>query len=598
MAVQIRTNGFRLWGVLGQLSVVLGLTACNQNLPLDHLSQKLTSEIPSLNIEADFCTTPDYEKETHLKMVVVLDKSGSNVENYEMAPDGMPLVVGGSINISPEFATDPTGEMRYGRASDPGTFLNYLDQLEQDPLDPRHHFALVEFSTRASTYPLGAQGFTSDIEDFKNEIQHRAEQNGGTPNDEGSTNYLDALDSVYSIVSNDIQMNKDCARKDPSSAPTAHCPRPGEVVAPSYVVVFMSDGSPVIEIRGVGVDRDTGEIIVRGRIEIVKQSSVDILAKTAAIQALGSDRKFVESINLFTIYYHHPTNIEIPAGELLAEMADVGEGIFYDVATGESIDYNRFEPPKKLVREELEEVYVTNQSVVWWEDGQLYPDTDHDGLPDYIERQVGLNPERASSLGDGIGDLVRYRAVLPRNLSASDIRNLCTSVPIQFVGGQSTYRASDISGLNDCEKILLNNSAGIGLADSNFDLIPDGLQFRNNVAFQVGTTPAIHQILNDGLTLAYKMSHSLPTAVPFNKLRGVKPSKYFLNRTKSTAEEGTCYNLKVTDLPFLGGENRIRLDLVLKNELERENYIYRATEQVLPPDVIDFTFPTEIEWQQ
>ena len=161
------------------VGVAASLVACSPSPPLDPLNKKLSSETPSLSVEADFCTTPDYEKETHLKMVVVLDKSGSNMENYEMNPNGTPRMVNGTINLSPEFATDPTGQMRYGRVDEPGTLLNYLDQKEQDPLDPRHHFALVEFSTGVTTYPLGSSGFTSDIDAFQAVVEQRANAGGG-----------------------------------------------------------------------------------------------------------------------------------------------------------------------------------------------------------------------------------------------------------------------------------------------------------------------------------------------------------------------------------------------------------------------------------
>jgi hypothetical protein len=537
-----------------------------------------------------------------------LDHSGSNGQNYKMsaAGDGSPDVSSGNFVVSPAYATDPKGLTRYGTATTPGTYLNYLANLTpNDPTDPQRYFASVDFNSSAQTYPTGSSGFTSDIANFYNHVATTAgAASGGAPNDSSGTSYLTALSAAYNIVSNDIQSAKACAAKATTAAATVDCPKPGTAISSAYVLVFMSDGSPIIKIDGVGTD-SSGNTVITGPIVLTKESNAEILAKVGAIMDLKSNDKYVTSVNLYSIYYYFPGNIDKSGQSLLGEMAKAGNGLPYNALSGSNIDYSQFQPPKKMLSYTLADVFVTNASTVWWTDSKLHADTDGDGLPDDIEKTFGTNPLKYSTANNGVSDLVRYKM----NAGAPNYKaGACSAIASSTINGVFTYKASDPNGLNDCEKLILNDTAGIGYPDSNKDNIPDFLEFINNIAFQSGTTPGVTTINQDGYTTYQKIKYSLPVSTSLTNVLGVMPSSYRLNQISSNASQ-SCYQLSVSDLPIIGDGNKVRVDVLLKSNLVEDNYLYKVgyknfdAIKTSGPSLIfnDWNDPTEITnktWSQ
>src|SRR5258708_3084359 len=150
-------------------AVVSGiLTGCNDS-PLIPLNAASDPQNQVGDVKVNFCTDPAVDQKIVQKMLIILDHSGSNAENYLMASDGSgaPALVNGSIVISKQYAPDPTGNTRYGDINTSGTLLNYLGNLPaNDPANPSLYFALVDFNAQATSFPAGNAGFTSDIAGF------------------------------------------------------------------------------------------------------------------------------------------------------------------------------------------------------------------------------------------------------------------------------------------------------------------------------------------------------------------------------------------------------------------------------------------------
>lgn len=521
-----------------------------------------------------------------------------------MAADGSgaPAIVSGSIVVSPIYATDPLGHTRYGNVTTAGTLLNYLNNVPvNDPKDPTRFFALVDFNQSASTYPTNSSGFTSDTKDFYNHVKQDATSGGSGPTDGNSTSYLGALGAAYSIISNDIQSAEDCAALAVGSAsPGAWCPEPGVPTASSYVIVFMSDGSPITDISGVGVDAN-GNIVVTGQITITKEPAAQILGQVGTIAGLASNSKFVAGVNLFSIYYYYPGNVDQSGQQLLASMAKAGNGIAYNALSGTNINYAQFQPPAKLIKYRLADVFVTNPSVTWWDDGVLHQDSDMDGLPDDVEKAWGSNPHNAFSDGNGVSDLVKYRASNAKPCANLGGLGLCQDAVVDYAGstcngistsvvnGHLVFHSSDPGGLNDCEKVVLSDAGGIGNPDSNNDLIPDWLEFLSAIPFQMGTAPAVTTPHQDGYTTDQKIKYSLPVNYPTQQLINLNPSNYSLNLVSSNASQD-CYALTVTGIPVIGDGNTIRVDIIEKSELTQENYLYKVGKKKFAPGSLTMQF--------
>ena len=227
------------------------LSACNDN-PLVPLNAESVQQNATSYVQVNFCTDPAVNQKIVQKMLIILDHSGSNAENYLMASDGSgaPALVNGTIVISKQYATDPTGHTRYGDINTPGTLLNYLNHLApNDPTDPTQYFALIDFNTQVTSYPANETGFTSDIPSFYQYVLNDAGglyPNNNPPNDTGDTDYNAALQAAATIINGDIQSAANCAALPLGSAsPGSWCPNPGVAVSSYYTIVFMSDGSPI-----------------------------------------------------------------------------------------------------------------------------------------------------------------------------------------------------------------------------------------------------------------------------------------------------------------------------------------------------------------
>ncbi len=613
----LRKRRTRKW-ILSRLSLLalsaVGLVAytnCSKSPALTPLNSVNLASAPVQSVQVNFCEPPPVQQKLNIKTLIVLDHSGSNTQNYKMKSDGSgePDLSTGTVVISPQYATDPRGLLRYGSPTATGSLLNYLAGLPaNDPANPNRFFALVDFSDNAVSYPAGGSGFTSDIQSFSNYVsQDAGSASGGAPNDQGGTSYITALNMAYNIVNNDLQQEKACELLPTSSAPTAACPRPGVLTASSYVVLFMSDGSPIIKL-GLA-QTSTGAIVQQPLTSaqcpypnqlidgiICKESTQSILGLVGSISALAADKQHVAGVNMFTVYYYVPGNVDQASATLLGQMATTGNGVAYNALSGTSLNYSQFQPPQKQVQYSLADIFVTNTSGTWWNDGKFHADSDGDGLPDDIEKQWGSDPFNPMTQGNGVSDLVRYRLTQGAPCVSLASNGICTDTPTNYKAaacagiptsadlarpGAILFRASDPSGLNDCEKVLMNDSAGLGTPDSNQDSVPDFLEFKNNIPFQAGTSVAVNSPQLDGYSLYNKIKFNLPTQTSVANSPNLLPATYDLVQTSSQNLQN-CYRLTVNGLPIVTATDKVRVDVRFKTNSANVSDQYRLGFKTFP----------------
>lgn len=194
----------------------------------------------------------------------------------------------------------------------------------------------------------------------------------------GGTDYEEALDAVRDYIVQDVASN------------------PENGFFAQYYIEFMTDGMP----QSGNADPD--------------ETRDAILAKIADMT--GNYNLRLDVISIVEIATVPPEFFN-----LLPEMAEqYGGGTFIQLATPDALD----EKLAKIVSDDLmlyefdlatfsvandpKALLVANLSSRIADVGgviDVYPDSDYDGLVDPIEEQIGTNPQRADSDGDGLGDL-------------------------------------------------------------------------------------------------------------------------------------------------------------------------------------------------
>ncbi len=247
--------------------------------------------------------------------------------------------------------------------------------------------------------------------------------NGGTP-------YLAALNFAHGELSADVQ-------EDPVKAKKTR-----------YVVIFLSDGQPT--------DSGPAEILpVVDTIMSLRDKVGDIVVNTVWLG--GGDAA---------------------AQSLLRDMAIRGKGIFKSFPNGDALDYSGFDFSSIRRTYVHRYFFVINRSMVPWNRGQSV-DSDADGLPDSVEREIGTDPIKRDSDADGCGDLMETRVgwdpKVPRVSAAG--RGECGCSPAEVAND------TDKDELTDCEEKWLGTlstdpDSDIG-RDKQLqgDLVPDGIDY-------------------------------------------------------------------------------------------------------------------------
>ena len=607
-------NRFRLHilglQLLGATAAAL-FTACSAGSgKLQTLGYSFNTKPTNYTAQVNFCTDVATSQVNPVKMIIILDHSGSNQKNYIFNPDGTARLECSLADFDEltSLATDPSGFTRYGAKGTPNTLLDFLGNLQQTN-PPQYYFSLIDFATSpwAPTYNAGVStctnvnpantypSFTSNLDNFYENVLADAHctpspspstspsaspapqvspspSSAAIPLDSGWTDFVLALRAAENLITNDINANSGAAA--------------------DYVIVFMTDGSPITSISG-SADSDFNISSLPDPTALTtpqgcgftstpapayyfnKETETSILLEIDAITALASNTAAVGGINLYTVYYYHPGNADPTAQQLLSNMAVKGNGFFLNVVSGNPVDYRQFQPLSKLVKYTLADVFVTNSSVAWWTDGTLHANTTLDGLPDDVEKAWCMSaPGSPCAIQNGVSNFVKYLLRNQGNTTAYS-GNPCPSLaPTVGTNGALTYRSTSPDGLNDCEKILLQDTIEPIQPDSNGDLIPDWLELKNGLPFQYGVSSPVNSPNIDGYTDYQKVKFSLPTMLSLDQFKNPQPSVYNLVQTSSTSVQD-CYNLTVSNLPTIGANNTIRVDVVLKTNITNNSQSYR-----------------------
>ena len=346
--------------LLAFMALVLVGCAQEELVPLEQASRASAY----VDLKAQFCVdapTPSFQK---MRYLFITDHSSSNKPGF---PD----------ELTPEDVTnmDPEGRRRYGPLAD------FIRNLEEDPFQ-LNAYALVTFNSTAR--PRGG-GFESDSDKFMQTVVNTWIGDGDatypSPVDSGFTNYQAALEQARELIRNDAEIE---AVVGDTSIKTV------------YNVILVTDGVPTVARNGGSYTQDF---------------DIDLLPVIQAIMDVQDDpnySKFISHITLNTAYYFGDT----PSSEaisLLGKIADAGNGRYLQFGSGRNVLYQQFTPPHRLIKNQLVDVLVDNLNSRWWIDGTFRSDRDGDGLPDFVEIEMGSDPLKADSDGNGVSDFVEYK---------------------------------------------------------------------------------------------------------------------------------------------------------------------------------------------
>ena len=491
------------------------------------LEEYLINRPAYVKAEAEFCMQPPDLYRQRLKYIFVVDKSSSNQ--------------------NPPDATDPSGYRRYGPMS------SFVQDGVDDP--GYTYYSMVRFATSATV----VQGFTDQRLAFRSVVDAEWNRNGyHQPADMGYTDYLSALDAVQKLITDDAKAS--IAALD------------GPVVSSVYVVIFVSDGAPVVPFAG---DVDG----------LITQSSSSILAKSERIRALKTDPKLkvaIDDVVIHTGYYFETPDADAQA--LLADMAAAGSGNSYSFGSGANIDFTLFAVPVRKVRHILSELLVENENAVWWDDGRILRDSDRDGLPDEIEKRFQANALERDSDGNGVSDFVELRIKgqackdpsCSRNPALRDNYAICTGLTSSPPFGTILFPDSDHDGLNDCEELILGSMPD--LFDSNGDGIPDFMSLKAHLPFLPGSKLTSTDADSDGLNNYSEVKIGAPLFASNDRLLSFKPMTYEMRRLPSSEGDEDCYHVQINDITAMGPDNRIRVYLVENTSVIDDKKFLRIAE--------------------
>jgi hypothetical protein len=262
---------------------------------------------------------------------------------------------------------------------------------------------------------------------------------------QGGTNYGDTLWNAIDFIMTDV-----------------HSLLPADALSTHYLVFWLSDGFPTVGIR------DPNSILPGvAYLEDWMRSRVAEFRFSTAFLGYDDEASLAE---------------QNAARSLLCDMAEVGGGLFTDVAAGQPVEFSvDLEPVYRFY--ELAGVVANNRNVRF---GQSHPfaDSDGDGLLDVDEEDLELDPTDVDTDGDGFGDGIELELTLAAQ------------------GGDATYDPAkanpgctnpgvdtDADGLGDCDELLLGTNRV--LADTDNDGLPD------SVEVAAGSSPTLQDPVAD-----------------------------------------------------------------------------------------------------
>ncbi|HLE13023.1 MAG: hypothetical protein A2504_17590 [Bdellovibrionales bacterium RIFOXYD12_FULL_39_22] len=538
--VILQTKRISIWPLF---FLALFFFGCKNSEQLKELEPLRVHDYGKTKVDVNFCTTPANQVKTYLKFIFVLDKSGSNQRRIlDITGDGVP------DSGAEVIGTDPEGSRRYA------PIVGFLESI---PEDDSIFYSLVDFSTAASVVSAGLSHpsystFSNNKAAFADLIN--TQWSNTATGDSGATNYTAAVAAVKAWIQSDITAAKTAA----------------EIISSYYVIFFVSDGAPWIPSGALTIQQTLPEI----------QYSIDSLKSLTE-----SNPEWIDSVQVHTGYYFSPyidlvtglpvTGDDPDARLRLSDMAARSSGEFLEFASGQQIDFTKFSIPERNLKNSLKDILVINRSTLW-DKGEIFADSDGDGLSDQWEGLHSSSSATGDSDADGLSDFVEYR--LTNGVSATSRSRSC--------GVHLTTNDADGDTLNDCEEYMLQTALFGGVVtyqsfDSNNDWIPDDIALRYNLSVISNVTDEAKGDQDfDRLDNYEEIKLNTPLNFDNHDIYGLVPMNYSIS-VVSDGPLQTCYSLDVGDIIEGQDQSLIRVYIFEQTSIIRNKKFIRVSEKAV-----------------
>lgn len=438
------------------LPALLAGAGCTDSFLYD---ERETTTIPAdrtVSLEGSFCTLGTDQVITPIKIMLVMDASGSM------------------------SVTDPNGT----RAT---AMINLFNSL---PNDPNVFVSVMLFSGSVTTFltpianpqPQFQQLITMTDLDKAKLVQQLLTYTTplNVPNRD-STDFVKPLSEVFGLVNQDI------------ATYYAMAANPVTATRANYSIIFLSDGHPdqpednllLPQLGGTAVTR------IRALAELAEDVRVNTVHVFNPANPLYTPCNFDAGAGMGSIFDGGvptcSTLIINQDAQRLQLMAEAGGGDFRDFRNNEPINFLNFKFGQVRRDWIVKDFTVSNFSAP--PDSPIdQADSDSDGLTDWEEINVyGTDPLNADTDGDGFSDYVEVKFGSDAGLNPL-VPNIGCPPALRGVD-------TDCDGVTDCDEQIIGSNAQV--IDTDYDGIPDGVEWR------LGTQPSLDDMGedpdNDGL---------------------------------------------------------------------------------------------------
>jgi len=427
------------------------------------------------------------------------------------------------------FVVDTSGSLQF---TDPNTQRSIAVQqvIERHLGNPAVQFGIIGFSGRTRNI---TGGFTNDRSKLMEAVELLKEA-------DSVTDYQGALGLAFTVLFEDMAASE-----------------PAERARTKYVMVFFSDGTPQPMCSRDGDEGDKFLICevprerlagVPGDVFLELSAGADynqpyqILDKVDTIMELGKEFR-VGDLRMHTGFLYDEDEAQIAeaafsldpeAGEeLLRGMASHGNGAFLKFSDGEeisflSIDFNSIKRPFSV-----KSFIVSNQTAL---PTAAVPvaDSDGDGVSDTEEFDLGTNALQQDTDEDGFSDLFELRRASQGHDPTDSAR---PAARCEFVAARGKSDV-DRDRLSACEEALLGTDPK--LFDSDADGLPDWLEFVHGMN-PADPTDASRDLDLDGLrNLTEIRAHTDPASRPVYVAGSIDRYRYRMDPAGETFDGRRC----------------------------------------------------------